>query len=418
MKKLLLPLFTFLLLFFTCISSVHAQSYWAVRDTLPDSAMFQGLPGFAIGNYGYAGLGDTYYAGNPSPDLWQFDPSNNSWAKKADFPGSARVAPACFVIGDKAYIVTGSVVNAGTCVKECWQYDGTADTWTKEADFPGGARTYAVGFAINGMGYVGTGANELSDFYKDFYKYNPDSNTWTRIADFPAIARDADCGFAINGKGYVCLGKDSTGALYKDLWQYDPGTNTWTRKADYPYCPTQQGANGFVICNNFYVCGGDSSDGVSLYPETWRYNTTTDTWAQMASVPGPSKIEGASFAIGDTGYFGFGVDTTLLARNIFHEFYAGDSCNLTAGIHNINLAPSISLYPNPANQQLHIQFNGHITGPATLSVMCITGRKVLTSQCSSIHSVFNMDVSSLPPGMYFLSVQSGNINLIRKFVKQ
>src|SRR5277367_6827056 len=95
MKKLLLILFPFS--FF--LSPAFAQGTWSPRDTLPDSAMFQGISGFSIGNYGYAGLGDNV-AGINENYFWQFDPSTDTWARKADFPGSARVAPASFVIGN------------------------------------------------------------------------------------------------------------------------------------------------------------------------------------------------------------------------------------------------------------------------------------------------------------------------------
>jgi N-acetylneuraminic acid mutarotase len=203
MKKLLLLLFPFSFL----LSPVFSQGTWSPRDTLPydTNAMFQGIPGFSIGNYGYAGLGDTYYAGHPSDKLFQFDPSANSWTQKASFPGRARVAPACFVICDNAYVVTGSISNGGACVTECWEYDADNNTWTQKANFPGSARTYAVGFAIDSLGYVGTGANELADFRKDFYAYHPSTDTWTRIADFPGIARSCASGFAVNGKGYACF---------------------------------------------------------------------------------------------------------------------------------------------------------------------------------------------------------------------
>ncbi len=231
MKKLLLT-------FFVLSSSLLglSQGIWSPRTPLPydTNAMVQGIPGFAIGNYGYAGLGSNSMGKNLT-DLWQFDPSTNSWSKKAAFPGSARVAPACFVIGDKAYLVTGSIHNGGSCVTDCWQYDATNNTWTQKANFPGSARTYAVGFAIDSLGYVGTGANELSDFRKDFYAYHPSTDSWTRIADFPT-ARDGSCGFGINGKGYVCFGQDSTTFIaYKDMWEYDPIANTWTQKTDNSY---------------------------------------------------------------------------------------------------------------------------------------------------------------------------------------
>lgn len=254
MKKLLL---TFLVL----SSSIYAfsQGTWTSRDTLPDTAMFQGIPGFSIGNYGYAGLGDDEYDfAKLSDKLWRFDPSTNSWAQMANFPGSARVAPANFVIGHKAYLVTGSVKSSGTCVTECWAYDAITNTWTQKANFPGGARTYAAAFSIGGKGYVGTGAKETTHFYKDFYAYDTATDAWTRIADFGGIARDGDCGFAVNGKGYVCFGQDSTFIGHKDIWEYDTGSNVWTQKSD--AFNSLVGGSGFVICNNIYVGTASSSD--------------------------------------------------------------------------------------------------------------------------------------------------------------
>lgn len=398
------------------LAPVFSQGTWSPRASLPDSAMFQGISGFCIGNYGYAGLGDTYYAGNPSPDLWQFNPSTNSWAKKAPFPGKARVAPACFVIGTSAYLVTGSVKNGGTCVTECWQYDATNNTWTQKANFPGSARVYAVGFAINGMGYVGTGANELSDFRKDFYRYNPDSNTWTRIADFGGIARSCACGFAVNGKGYVGFGQDSlpSGALNNDIWEYDPKTNTWTQKTSNPF--PMMGVFGFAICDNIYI-HGDTTQGFDYYRVFWKYNTITDTWTQEGNTPGRKRFWDADFSIGDTGYSGFGVDSTLYEYNAFYEFYGGDSCNRSTGYPSISVNQTINIFPNPATNFLNINFNGLQSGLATLSIMNILGTEFLSCEKNIGNDVTQVDVSSLPPGMYFLTLKNKDISLTQKFIK-
>ena len=248
-KKLLLSL---LVLSFSLLA--FSQGKWTSRDTLPDSVMFQGISGFSINGYGYMGLGDNV-AGKTEDYLWRFDPGTDSWSRKANFPGSARIAPASFVIGDKAYLVTGSVQNAGTCVTECWEYDATNNTWAQKANFPGAARTYAIGFAIDSLGYVGTGARELADFRKDFYAYHPSTNTWIQIADFGGIARSGASAFAVNGKGYVCFGQDSTIKYYGDMWEYDPVANSWTRKANIPgdTLTPHAGASGFAICKNIYV---------------------------------------------------------------------------------------------------------------------------------------------------------------------
>ncbi|HTA28822.1 MAG TPA: kelch repeat-containing protein [Bacteroidia bacterium] len=318
MKKLLIT-------FFVLNSSFAAfsQGTWTSKDTLPDTAMVQGIPGFSIGNFGYTGLGnDEYDFAKLSDKLWRFDPSNNSWMQMASFPGSARVAPANFVIGTKAYLVTGSVKNNGACVTECWEYNTITNNWTQKANFPGGARTYATAFAIGGKGYVGTGADETHNFYKDFYAYDTASNTWTRIADFGGIARDGDCGFAVNGKGYVCFGQDSTFKGYKDIWEYDTGSNIWTQKSD-AFNPLV-GGSGFVICNNIYVGSADSTRyfGGSSYNEFWKYNTVSDIWVHETNIPGVSKVQGAAFAIADSGYYGFGDDSIGGVPNVFDKFYA------------------------------------------------------------------------------------------------
>lgn len=411
MKKTLLTL-----LVLSSSLLAFSQGSWSPRASLPypDSGMVQGIPGFSIGNYGYAGLGDTYYAGNPSPDLWQFDPSTDSWAKKADFPGKARVAPACFVIGNYAYVVCGSVKNSGTCVNECWQYNANTDTWAQKANFPGGARTYAVGFAIDSLGYVGTGANELQNFYKDFYAYHPSTNMWTRIADFGGIARDADCGFAVNGKGYVCFGQDSLfgGAwLNNDMWEYDPIKNVWTRKADSPGWPSYSNI-GFVICSNIYV--GSGLDSVGGATRTfWKYATTTDSWTQVASVPGSIRIQGAAFSVGDTGYYGFGAawDSGSIDLNIFDEFYGGDSCNIDAGVNTtINDLQNISAFPTPFNNYTNIEIANTTTQNLKITCYDLYGQEVKV-QCDVSHVNNSTEIKlykgKLPNGMYIVRIYNG-----------
>ncbi len=45
------------------------------------------------------------------------------------------------------------------------------NTWTKKADFDGVARIQAVGFSIGDKGYIGTGGRV--GYEKDFWEYNP-----------------------------------------------------------------------------------------------------------------------------------------------------------------------------------------------------------------------------------------------------
>src|SRR5208282_6836639 len=132
---------------------------------------------------------------------------------------TVRVSPACFTICNYGYIVTGSTYNGGPCPNECWQYNPNNDTWTKKAYFPGTPRVYATGFAIDTVGYVGFGADECSYFTNDFYAYHPITDTWTQIASCPGKIRDAAIGFGVNGKGYVGFGQNQCSNPINDWWE-------------------------------------------------------------------------------------------------------------------------------------------------------------------------------------------------------
>jgi N-acetylneuraminic acid mutarotase len=402
MKKLFL-----ILLALSSSILVFSQGVWTPRTSFPDSGYIQGISGFSIGNNGYAGLGqngNTYF-----DDFWRFNVSNNSWAKKASFPGRARVEPACFVIGTKAYLVTGSVTNAGTCVNECWEYDTATDTWTQKANFPGSARVYAVGFAIDSLGYVGTGANELGDFTKDFYAYHPTSNTWTRIADCGGIARSADCGFSVNGKGYVCFGQDSNIHYYTDMWEFDPVADTWTQKADYPgpkiYC-----ASGFVVGTNIYVGSGDTA-GFGFDPQFWKYNTLTDVWTEVASIPGTGKIQGVAFAVADSGYYGLGADISLHPSNNLNRFYPDTS----TGTNEIRAETNISVFPNPLSTSCTILLPTNTKSHVLLALTDMEGRGVETDIASN-SSYFILKRNNLSAGVYILSVKYNNEVFHKKLI--
>ena len=383
--------------------TAFSQGIWASRDTLPDSAMVQGIPGFSINGYGYAGLGNYNHAIYNFDNLWRFDPGTNTWAQMAPFPGQARVAPACFVIGNKAYLVTGSVQNSGTCVTECWEYNASNNTWTQKASFPGSARTYAVGFAIGGKGYIGTGGNEYVDFEHDFYAYDTATDSWARIADFPGIARSCANGFSANGKGYVCFGRDTNYNLFKDMWEYDPVANSWTQKTSCPGSPIYC-ASGFAICNNIYV--GSGVDTVGWTHTFWKYNTITDTWTQEASVPGTTKVQGAAFAINDTGYYGFGVDSMGVVHNIFDRLYAGDSCNITAGYTTIADVYEVKLYPNPNTGVFTVSYHAELVSASQplIEIYNVLGEQVYNATLKQVQGDNSINITNQPNGVYLYRV--------------
>lgn len=368
MKKIIMLLTAYSLSLTPCFS----QGTWTSRTSLPDSTR-DGAVGFSIGNYGYMGLGQAP-SKVPHPDykdFWQFNPSTNSWTRKANFPGKARGFAATFVIGNYGYVVTGIDSNVITCTNECWQYNVITNVWTKKANYPGLPRDGGVGFSIGKKGYVGLGSNDSYDSYKDFWAYDTATNAWTQIADFGGIPRLTANGFSMNGTGYVCFGEDSTYTFHRDIWVYDTGTNTWTQKSICPDTSSYSG-NGFVIGKDIYVGTGQDSTAACL-SEFWQYNTTNNTWTKQANFP---DLRGAcsAFAIGDTGYMGLGAFLDTSISNYFNDLYRFLPDSI-AGISNLNITSRPSVYPNPFNIYTNIEIPNASTKDLMVTCYDLFGRE-------------------------------------------
>jgi len=86
----------------------------------------------------------------------------------------------------------------------------------------------------------------------------------------------------------------------------------------------------------------------------------------------------------------------------------------TAGIQNMNYGnSSISIYPNPANQQVFVAING-IEGQVSVAVYSMLGQQVL-SETTSAGQTFALNTSSLTNGLYLVKIQTANgVNFVRK----
>ena len=82
-------------------------------------------------------------------------------------------------------------------------------------------------------------------------------------------------------------------------------------------------------------------------------------------------------------------------------------------------AVSMKIYPNPARNTLHVEFEGTDNPQGTLTVTDITGvvHYVETPHCDVSTNGVTIDVSNLTPGLYVVSFRNGKGVVVRKFVK-
>ena len=76
---------------------------------------------------------------------------------------------------------------------------------------------------------------------------------------------------------------------------------------------------------------------------------------------------------------------------------------------------SMKLYPNPATNTLHVEFEGLDDPQGTITVADITG--VVVQHVETSQRGVTIDVSHLTPGLYVVSFRNKNGVAVRKFVK-
>jgi len=75
-----------------------------------------------------------------------------------------------------------------------------------------------------------------------------------------------------------------------------------------------------------------------------------------------------------------------------------------------------SIYPNPTNHQLNIITYNTSTQPIYCQIINTLGSIVASHQTTIPE--FSIDVSALPAGIYFIHLQSGNAQTVKRFVKE
>ncbi len=92
--------------------------------------------------------------------------------------------------------------------------------------------------------------------------------------------------------------------------------------------------------------------------------------------------------------------------------------NLVLGLSD-NLEKDIITYPNPVNDKLTIKGLTYIEGPFSLSVIDLRGTPVFDDIINKEDfNHYDLDVSTLLPGVYMLRILSQKKQVLKRFVKQ
>lgn len=243
---------------------------------------------FSVLGKGYFGLGGNHE--NPfMKEIWAYDPGNDSWEQKKDYPFSIP-AEIALTLNDKSYLFTYS--------GNLYEYNPKQDSWEILAPFPPGSRPSITGFALKGNLYFGTGNSTSQENFqplKDFWKYDPSKNEWTQLNDFVGASRVKASSFVIDEIAYLGLGYDGIGAppFFQDLYRYNDDKDEWDRMADFP----SSGHPGLSFSLNSKAYVGAVEESALNYNQMYEYSPLKNEWKKLNKLPSSNSLNKSSFNI-------------------------------------------------------------------------------------------------------------------------
>jgi N-acetylneuraminic acid mutarotase len=393
-------IYTLSVFFISTLGFSQTQNYWTKKKDFTGLKRERAVA-FSINGKGYVATGvDT--ADVVHKDLWEYDPTLDSWTQKADIASVRRNAVG-FAINDKGYVGTGmdSVsASLGNTLTDFWEYDPTLNTWAAKANFPGSAGVgvyFATGFSADSKGYICGGKRGPNNYTAEFWEYKPLTDSWIQRQDFPGGVRYQLCSFTVDNLAYVGLGVDQD-VYRKDLWQYNPATNTWLQKND--FLGGERGAvSTFTLGQRGFICLG--SDG-GYKGDLWEYNPFSDAWSVRANFGGSERKNSIAFTIGDSAFVGIGKGISGKKSSLYvYTPYAV----LSTGKNTLG---KILVYPNPIEDKINIILNS--THSKFITIVDINGRTI--THLKTNDNTLLLDRNNQPSGIYFLIVQDDNNRII------
>lgn len=128
---------------------------------------------YLFGGSRHRGAGnDAYYT-----DLWEYEFESKLWTQKSNFPGKGRVGSVGFVINNRCYFGLGwrnaedYDIGYSELTGDLWEYNPTSDSWIERAPFPDFSRVYSFVLEFDGYVWIGLGKALQGKEQNDIWKY-------------------------------------------------------------------------------------------------------------------------------------------------------------------------------------------------------------------------------------------------------
>eukprot|EP00058_Branchiostoma_floridae_P024735 XP_002610225.1 hypothetical protein BRAFLDRAFT_245796 [Branchiostoma floridae] len=219
--------------------------------------------------------------GEPHPDVYLFDPCENTWTACARWPGYERHSYVTTPVGRDVYVTGGSNRARTEELTTVWVYSVERDVWREAPAMPT-ARCAHGAAELGGYLYV-VGGWQGGLTLNDVERYDPKTEKWEVLT--PMVQSVRRCGVAaFRYKLYVICGYDGN-IVYANVQCFDPVTESWTTVSICPR-PRFRIATA-VIGDSIYVVGGATTI-------CDRYDPDTNEWTPAARMTHGRKHVGVT----------------------------------------------------------------------------------------------------------------------------
>jgi hypothetical protein len=261
------------ILLFSIFCASEAQT-WVRKNDFPGHARLNPI-NFTIANEAYLGYGKQNLLSGEHPDsveIWKYNPVSDTWTAVSGIPGNEKGTEA-FNLGDSAYIKSGG--GRGMVNNHFYQYMPASDSWSPRALFPADTLFNAASFSLNKQGYITGGSDTNSRPQHHTYCYNPVHDTWAEKDTLP-LALNQPCGAVAAGYGFIAMGIIQGNSLSKRLFRYDTSAG-WSERTPFPGKGFAPRSCQFVWKDEIYFCL-DSF-------QCWKYTPASDLWFRLPNTP-------------------------------------------------------------------------------------------------------------------------------------
>ncbi|MGB0921022.1 MAG: Kelch repeat-containing protein [Alphaproteobacteria bacterium] len=249
--------------------------------------------------------GHIYVAGGISipgtrKEFEAYDIASGTWAKLAPLPKPLHHVALAAASG-KIYATGGYVaLDFSPNDPELWEYDPGEDRWVRKADMPAARGEHAM-VSWRGKLYVISGRGQNA---RQVWEYDPASDTWTADrAPIPTYRHSAAVMLnEVTGQVYVAGGRDDTYSVLTPVEVYDIPTDTWKSLPD---LPTPLGGHGGAYYGgNLHIFGGELLDSAEVLDEHYVLNLASGIWTEGPPLAKPRHgiayitVNGITYVIG------------------------------------------------------------------------------------------------------------------------